>query len=551
MPSPRSFSIALPEVVNARIGVSRAGLAAAPARHKAGQTPVREALMSTIIREADLIESVADALQFISFYHPMDYIRALGAAYEAEQGPAAKDAIAQILTNSRMCAEGHRPICQDTGIVNVFIKWGMDCRLDDTSRSLQQVVDEGVRRAYLNPENKLRASILADPAFTRRNTKDNTPSVLHVEMVPGSRVSVDVAAKGGGSENKSKFKMMNPSDSIVDWVLEMLPQMGAGWCPPGMLGIGIGGTAEHCMLLAKQALMEPIDMGPLKARGPKTDIEALRIEIFDKVNALGIGAQGLGGLSTILDVKILDAPCHAAGKPVAMIPNCAATRHAHFTLDGSGPAYLETPKLDEWPDVHWVPDQAAIRVDLDTLTPADVQGWKQGDRLLLNGKMLTGRDAAHKRIKDMLDAGEPLPVEFKGRVIYYVGPVDPVGEEVVGPAGPTTATRMDKFTRMMLDQGLLAMVGKAERGPDATKAIAEGKSAYLMAVGGAAYLVARAIKGSKVVGFEDLGMEAIYEFEVVDFPVTVAVDSSGANVHQLAPLVWKDKIAREGLLVGA
>lgn len=507
--------------------------------------------MTTIIREADLIESVADALQFISFYHPMDYIRALGTAYEAEQGPAAKDAIAQILTNSRMCAEGHRPICQDTGIVNVFIKWGMDCRLDDTSRSLQQVVDEGVRLAYLNPENKLRASILADPAFTRRNTKDNTPSVLHVELVPGSRVSVDVAAKGGGSENKSKFKMMNPSDSIVDWVLEMLPQMGAGWCPPGMLGIGIGGTAEHCMLLAKQALMEPIDMGPLKARGPKNDIEALRIEIFDKVNALGIGAQGLGGLSTILDVKIMDAPCHAAGKPVAMIPNCAATRHAHFTLDGSGPAYLETPKLEEWPDVHWVPDQAAIRVDLDTLTPADVQGWKQGDRLLLNGKMLTGRDAAHKRIKDMLDKGEPLPVEFKGRVIYYVGPVDPVGDEVVGPAGPTTATRMDSFTRMMLGQGLLAMVGKAERGPDATKAIAEGKSAYLMAVGGAAYLVARAIKGSKVVGFEDLGMEAIYEFEVVDFPVTVAVDSSGANVHQLAPLVWKDKIAREGLLVGA
>lgn len=507
--------------------------------------------MTVTIRTADLIESVADALQFISYFHPMDYIRALGDAYHAEQGPAAKDAIAQILTNSRMCAEGHRPICQDTGIVNVFVEWGMDCRLDDASRSLQEVVDEGVRRAYLHPENKLRASVLTDPAFTRRNTKDNTPSVLHVTMVPGSTVSIDVAAKGGGSENKSKFKMMNPSDSIVDWVLEMLPQMGAGWCPPGMLGIGIGGTAEHCMLLAKQALMEPIDMAQLKQRGPSNDIEALRIEIFDRVNALGIGAQGLGGLSTILDVKIMDAPCHAAGKPVGMIPNCAATRHAHFTLDGSGPAYLEAPDLDAWPKVDWQPDAAAIRVDLDTLTPADVQGWKQGDRLLLNGKMLTGRDAAHKRIKDMLDAGEKLPVEFAGRVIYYVGPVDPVGEEVVGPAGPTTATRMDKFTRMMLNQGLLAMVGKAERGPDATDAIREGKSAYLMAVGGAAYLVARAIKGSRVVGFEDLGMEAIYEFEVKDFPVTVAVDAEGNNVHRLAPLVWRDKIAKERLLEGA
>ncbi|WP_174293206.1 fumarate hydratase [Sphingomonas bacterium] len=505
----------------------------------------------TIIRAADLIESVADALQFISYYHPMDYIRALGEAYEAERSPAAKDAIAQILTNSRMCAEGHRPICQDTGIVTVFVQWGMDCRLDATDRSLQQVVDEGVRRAYLHPENKLRASILADPAFTRRNTRDNTPSVLNVEMVPGDTVSIDVAAKGGGSENKSKFKMMNPSDSIVDWVLEMLPQMGAGWCPPGMLGIGIGGTAEKSMLLAKQSLMGAIDMGQLKARGPRNDIEALRIELFDKVNALGIGAQGLGGLSTILDVKILDWPTHAASKPVAMIPNCAATRHAHFVLDGSGPAYLETPKLADWPDVNWTPDKAAIRVDLDTLTPEVVATWRQGDRLLLSGKMLTGRDAAHKRIADMLAAGEPLPVEFKGRVIYYVGPVDPVGAEVVGPAGPTTATRMDKFTRMMLGQGLLAMVGKAERGPAATEAIAEARSAYLMAVGGAAYLVARAIKGSRVVGFEDLGMEAIYEFEVSDFPVTVAVDAQGHNVHQLAPLVWREKIAREGLLVGA
>jgi fumarate hydratase class I len=505
-----------------------------------------------IIREDDLIESVADALQYISYFHPMDYIRALGKAYEAEQGVAAKDAIAQILTNSRMCAEGHRPLCQDTGIVNVFIEWGQNCRLENdngsSERSLQEVVDEGVRRAYNHPENKLRASVLADPAFTRRNTKDNTPSVLSVSMVPGSKVSVDVAAKGGGSENKSKFKMMNPSDSIVDWVIEMLPQMGAGWCPPGMLGIGIGGTAEHCVKLAKQSLMEPIDMAQLKDRGAQNDIEALRIEIFDKVNALGIGAQGLGGLSTILDVKILDWPCHAAGKPVAMIPNCAATRHAHFTLDGSGPSFLEAPKLDEWPQVNWVPDKAAKRVNLDRLTARDVQGWKQGDRLLLNGRMLTGRDAAHKRIEDMLAKGEKLPVDFKGRVIYYVGPVDPVRDEVVGPAGPTTATRMDKFSDMMLDLGLLASVGKSERGPAATDSIARHRSAYLMAVGGAAYLVARAIKKADVIAFADLGMEAIYEFTVEDMPVTVAVDSEGNNVHQLAPLVWQEKIAKEGLL---
>jgi len=504
--------------------------------------------MTTIIKTADLIESVADALQFISYYHPMDYIRALGDAYEAEQGPAAKDAIAQILTNSRMCAEGHRPLCQDTGIVNVFIKWGMDCRLDDTSRSLQDVVDEGVRRAYLHPENTLRASVLADPAFTRRNTKDNTPCVLTVDMVPGHHLHVDVAAKGGGSENKTKFKMMNPSDNIVDWVVDMIPQMGAGWCPPGMLGIGIGGTAEKAVMLAKESLMGAIDMATLKQRGPENDIEALRIEIFDRVNALGVGAQGLGGLSTILDVKILDYPCHAAGKPVAMIPNCAATRHAHFTLDGSGPAYLEAPKLDEWPAVDWKPSKEAKRVDLDTLTPEIVASWKHGDRLLLNGKMLTGRDAAHKRIKDMLARGEPLPVDFKGRVIYYVGPVDPVRDEVVGPAGPTTATRMDGFMDMMLVLGLAASVGKSERGPAATAAIAKRKSAYLMAVGGAAYLVARAIKGATVVGFADLGMEAIYEFDVQDMPVTVAVDSEGLNVHTLAPAEWKARIEKEHLL---
>ncbi|USI72398.1 fumarate hydratase [Sphingomonas morindae] len=499
--------------------------------------------MTILIREADLIESVADALQYISYYHPMDYIRALGDAYEAEQSPAARDAIAQILTNSRMCAEGHRPICQDTGIVTVFVKWGMNCRLD-SAHALQAVIDEGVRRAYLHPENRLRASILADPAFGRVNTRDNTPSVLHVELVPGDRVDVTVAAKGGGSENKSKFKMLNPSDSIVDWVLEMVPQMGAGWCPPGMLGIGIGGTAEKAMLLAKESLMGDIDMAQLKARGPASRLEELRIELFDKVNALGIGAQGLGGLATVLDVKILDWPTHAASKPIAMIPNCAATRHAHFHLDGSGPAYLPTPNLDAWPKVEWTPSKESIRVDLDTLTPEIVASWKPGDRLLLNGRMLTGRDAAHKRIQDMLARGETLPVAFKGRVIYYVGPVDPVGDEVVGPAGPTTATRMDKFTKMMLDQGLLAMVGKAERGPAAIAAIKEARSAYLMAVGGAAYLVARAIKAARVVGFEDLGMEAIYEFDVKDMPVTVAVDAEGVSVHHTGPLVWRDKIAK-------
>ena len=501
----------------------------------------------TVIREDDLIETVADALQFISYYHPMDYIQALGKAYEAEQGPAAKDAIAQILTNSRMCAEGHRPICQDTGIVNVFIRWGQNCRLDSI-RPLQEVVDEGVRQAYTNSDNKLRASILADPAFTRRNTRDNTPCVLSVEMVPGDRVDIDVAAKGGGSENKSKFKMMNPSDNIVEWVVEQIPLMGAGWCPPGMLGIGIGGTAEHCMKLAKLSLMDPIDMGQLRQRGPQTDIERLRIDIFDAVNACGVGAQGLGGLSTVLDVKILDAPCHAAGKPVAMIPNCAATRHAHITLDGSGPAYLPQPDLDKWPDVNWQPDDEARRVNLDTLTPQEVASWEIGDRILLSGKMLTGRDAAHMRIKDMLAKGEELPVDFKGRAIYYVGPVDPVMDEVVGPAGPTTATRMDKFTGMMMDLGLLAMIGKAERGADAVEVISQFKTAYLMATGGAAYLVSRAIKGAEVVAFEDLGMEAIYEFTVENMPVTVAVDARGNNVHTIAPAEWRKRIAEEGLL---
>ena len=502
--------------------------------------------MSTSIRYADFTASIAAALQYISYYHPADYIRHLARAYELEQGPAAKDAIAQILTNSKMCAEGRRPICQDTGIVNVFLKIGMDVCWEGFPAGVEDAVNDGVRKGYLDPDNTLRASIVADPHFDRKNTKDNTPAVVHMTVVPGHTVEVTVAAKGGGSENKSKFVMMNPSDSLVDWVLKTVPTMGAGWCPPGMLGIGIGGTAEHAMLLAKQSLMEDIDMLELKARGPETKTEALRIELYDKVNALGIGAQGLGGLSTVLDVKIAMAPTHAASKPVAMIPNCAATRHAHFVLDGSGPAYLEPPSLDLWPDVQWAPDyNRSKKVDLDTLTKAEVASWHPGDTLLLSGRMLTGRDAAHKRIQDMLARGEKLPVDFADRVIYYVGPVDPVRDEVMGPAGPTTATRMDKFTEMMLaETGLIAMVGKAERGPVAIEAIREHKSAYLMAVGGAAYLVSKAIKEAKVLGFADLGMEAIYEFTVKDMPVTVAVDANGTSVHETGPAEWKARIAR-------
>ncbi len=499
----------------------------------------------TVIRQPDLIDSIADALQYISYYHPMDFIVALGDAYEAEQSAAAKDAIAQILTNSRMCAEGHRPLCQDTGIVVVFVDVGMNVRWDATD-SLEDMINEGVRRAYLHPDNKLRASIVADPAFTRRNTRDNTPAVIHTRLVPGDSVEITVAAKGGGSENKSKFAMLNPSDSIVDWVLKTVPTMGAGWCPPGMLGIGIGGSAEKAMLLAKQSLMDPIDMAALKARGPQNPLEELRIELYDKVNALGIGAQGLGGLSTVLDVKILDYPTHAVGKPIAMIPNCAASRHVHFTLDGSGPAHLEAPDLAQWPKVDWQPSAESIRVNLDTLTATEVASWQPGDRLLLNGRMLTGRDAAHKRMADLLSQGKPLPdgVDFRNRVIYYVGPVDPVRDEVVGPAGPTTATRMDKFTDMMLGQtGLIAMVGKAERGPVGIEAIRKHGAAYLMAVGGAAYLVSKAIKKSSVVAFEDLGMEAIYEFEVRDMPVTVAVDARGTSVHQTGPAEWSQRIA--------
>jgi len=488
------------------------------------------------------VQSVADALQFISYYHPADYIRALGRAYEREQSPAAKDAIAQILTNSRMCAEGHRPICQDTGIVNVFLKIGMGVRFD-FSESLEDVVNEGVRKAYLDPDNKLRASVLDESDFGRKNTKDNTPAVINVQMVAGDKLEVDVAAKGGGSEAKAKFVMLNPSDSIADWVVKTVPSMGAGWCPPGMLGIGVGGTAEKAMLMAKEALMEPIDMAELKARGPKTKVEELRVELYDKVNALGIGAQGLGGLSTVLDVKIHTYPVHAANRPVAMIPNCAATRHAHFVLDGSGPAEFEEPQLSDWPEITWSPDASSKRVNLDTLTRDEVVSWKPGQRLLLSGKLLTGRDAAHKRIQEFLEQKKPLPVDFTNRVIYYVGPVDPVRDEVVGPAGPTTSTRMDKFTDTMLGKtGLIAMVGKAERGPAAIESIRKHKAAYLMAVGGAAYLVSKAIRKSRVLAFEDLGMEAIYEFEVKDMPVTVAVDANGTSVHTTGPAEWSKKI---------
>jgi fumarate hydratase class I len=502
-----------------------------------------------VIREADFVQSVADALQFISYYHPTDYIAHLGRAYAREQSPAAKDAIAQILTNSRLCAEGHRPLCQDTGIVNVFLKAGMDVRWD-TRRSLQELVDEGVRRGYGLVENRLRASIVADPLFDRKNTGDNTPAVVHVELVPGDTVEVTVAAKGGGSENKSKLAMLNPSDSLVDWVLETVPKMGAGWCPPGMLGIGVGGTADKAVVLAKESLMDPIDMHELLARGPASKLEELRIELYEKVNALGIGAQGLGGLTTVLDVKIRTFATHAASKPVAMIPNCAATRHAHFVLDGNGPVALDPPSLDLWPDVHWKPAAESRRVNLDALTQDEVRSWKPGQTLLLSGRMLTGRDAAHKRLADLLAAGKELPVDLRGRVIYYVGPVDPVRGEAVGPAGPTTATRMDKFTDLMLEKtGLFAMVGKAERGPAAVESIRRHGAAYLIAVGGAAYLVSKAVRKARVVAFADLGMEAIYEFEVVDMPVTVAVDARGESVHETGPREWGQRIQAQKIPV--
>lgn len=499
-----------------------------------------------VITKDDLIQSVQDALQYISYYHPRDFIQAMSEAYEREESQAAKDAMAQILINSRMCAEGHRPICQDTGIVTVFVTVGMDVKFE-TDISLEDMINEGVRRAYQLPDNVLRASILADPAGKRVNTRDNTPAVIHMELVPGDTVDIHVAAKGGGSEAKSKLAMLNPADSIVDWVVKTVPTMGAGWCPPGMLGIGIGGTAEKAMVLAKRSLMEPIDIHELIKRGPNSRIEELRLEIFDKVNSLGIGAQGLGGLTTVLDIKIMDYPTHAANLPVAMIPNCAATRHVHFTLDGSGVAQLEPPKLEDWPQITWEAGSDTKRVNLDTVTREEVATWKPGETLLISGKMLTGRDAAHKRIRDLFERGERLPegVDLNGRFIYYVGPVDPVGDEVVGPAGPTTATRMDGFTDMMLDKtGLLGMVGKAERGPVAIDAIKRHKAVYLMAVGGAAFLVSKAIRKSRVVAFEDLGMEAIHEFEVEDMPVTVAVDAEGESVHTTGPQTWRSKIGK-------
>ncbi|MGD2173600.1 MAG: fumarate hydratase [Gammaproteobacteria bacterium] len=499
----------------------------------------------TVIKQNDLIDSIADALQYISYFHPPDFIRAMDEAYQREQNPAARDAIAQILINSRMCAMGHRPICQDTGIVTVFLAVGMNVQWD-AEMSVTEMCNEGIRRAYRHPDNVLRASILADPDGARRNTGDNTPGVIHYDIVPGDEVEVQVAAKGGGSEAKSKFAMLNPSDSVVDWVLEQVPKMGAGWCPPGMLGIGIGGTAEKAMVLAKEALMEPIDIHDLQQRGAQNRAEELRLELYDKVNRLGIGAQGLGGLTTVMDVKVRDFPSHAANKAVAIIPNCAATRHAHFVLDGKGPARLDPPRLEDWPEVTRETGDNVRRVNLDEVTREDVKTWKPGDTLLLSGKMLTGRDAAHKRMVDMLSRGETLPVDLAGRFIYYVGPVDPIGDEVVGPAGPTTATRMDKFTRTMLEQtGLLGMIGKAERGPAAIDAIREFESVYLMAVGGAAYLVAQAIKASKVVAFPELGMEAVYEFELEDMPVTVAVDHSGESVHQTGPRIWAEKIGQQ------
>jgi fumarate hydratase class I len=503
----------------------------------------------SLIRQDDFITSIADALQYISYYHPVDFIKAMEEAYNKEESKAAKDAIAQILVNSRMCAMGHRPICQDTGIVTVFARVGMDVQWE-ADLSVSEMINEGVRRAYGNPDNVLRASILADPDGARSNTGDNTPAVIHYDLVPGDTVDIHVAAKGGGSEAKAKFAMLNPSDSVVDWVLSVVPTMGAGWCPPGMLGIGIGGTAEKAMVLAKESLMEPIDIHQLQSRGAQNRAEELRLELFEKVNALGIGAQGLGGLTTVMDIKVKDYPTHAANKPVAVIPNCAATRHVHFVLDGSGPAVLNPPSLEDWPDVSWEADDSVRRVDLNTVTAADVAQWQPGDTLLLSGKMLTGRDAAHKKMVDMLNRGESLPVDLQGRFIYYVGPVDPVGDEVVGPAGPTTATRMDKFTHDMLAKtGLLGMIGKAERGPIAIEAIKEFGAVYLMAVGGAAYLVSKAIKSSRVLAFPEMGMEAIYEFDVQDMPVTVAVDSQGDSVHLSGPKIWQQRIAEQKLQV--
>jgi fumarate hydratase, class I len=497
----------------------------------------------TIIDQHDFIQSIESALQFISYYHPVDFIEAMGKAYQEEQSQSAKDAIAQILINSRMSYEGKRPMCQDTGIVCVFVDIGMEVKWRG-NMTVAEMVNEGVRRAYLNPDNPLRASIVSDPAGVRKNTKDNTPAVVHINLVAGNKVHVEISAKGGGSEFKSKFTMLNPSDSIADWICDVVPSMGAGWCPPGVLGIGIGGTAEKAMLLAKRSLNESIDMQELLARGPETTLEKLRVDIYHRVNALGIGAQGLGGLTTVLDIKINDYPTHAVCLPVAVIPSCASTRHIHFELDGSGAAHFEAPSLKHWPEVSWAGAEKARHVNLDTLKPEDRATWKAGETLLLSGRILTGRDAAHKRIQDLISRGEALPVNFKGKFIYYVGPVQAVRNEVVGPAGPTTATRMDKFTDLMLDQvGVLGMIGKSERGPEAVQSIAKRGAVYLMAVGGAAYLISQSIKAARCVGFEDLGMEAIYEFEVKDMPVTVAVDSSGNSIHETGPALWKNKIA--------
>ena len=496
----------------------------------------------TVIRQQDVTQSIADALQYISYYHPVDFIQAVKSAYDREKSKSAKDAMAQILINSRLCATGKRPICQDTGIVTIFVKVGMQVQWD-AQDSLTDMINEGVRQAYLHPDNILRASILSDPDGERKNTGDNTPAVIHYEIVPGDKVEIDVAAKGGGSEAKSKFAMLNPSDSVVDWVLKMVPTMGAGWCPPGVLGIGLGGTAEKAMLMAKESLLDHIDIQQLQEKGAENRNEELRLELFEKVNALGIGAQGLGGLTTVLDVKIKDYPSHAANKAIAIIPNCAATRHLHFVLDGSGPASFDPPNLDDWPEITWEADESVRRVNLDTVSQSDIEQWQPGDTLLLSGKMLTGRDAAHKKMTDMLANNEQLPVDLTGRFIYYVGPVDPVRDEVVGPAGPTTATRMDKFTRTMLEQtGLMGMIGKAERGQQGIEAIRDNKSVYLIAVGGAAYLVSKAITHAEVVAFPELGMEAVYEFEVVDMPVTVAVDTEGQSVHKSGPALWREKI---------
>ncbi|UVK48721.1 fumarate hydratase (plasmid) [Mesorhizobium sp. AR07] len=500
----------------------------------------------TVVSGKDITRSIADALQYVSYYHPADYIRYLSAAYEREESVAAKNAMAQILVNSRMAAFGRRPICQDTGIVVVFAKIGMSARIDSDG-SLIDLVNEGVREAYLDPDNPLRPSIVSDPLASRKNTRDNTPAVVHVDLVPGDKITFIVAAKGGGSENKAQFTTLNPSASVSDWVVDTMSTLGSGWCPPGLIAVGVGGSAEKAMLMAKEVLNEPIDMFDLLARGPSSPEEELRVDLYQRINALGIGAQGLGGLTTVVDVKVATYPSHAASKPVALIPQCAANRHVKFTLDGTGPAVLTPPDMNDWPDIDYGStfSAGARRVNLDTLTKEEIAMWHAGETLLLSGKMLTGRDAAHKRIVDLFDAGKPLPVDMKGRVIYYVGPVRAVRDEIVGPAGPTTSTRMDSFTEKVLEAtGLYAMVGKAERGPVAIEAIVKHRTPYMIAIGGAAYLISKSIKSARVLAFEDLGMEAIHEFEVQDMPVTMAVDVEGNSIHKSGPAEWRQRIAR-------